>query len=313
KIAVFMDALDDIDPDTDSSMAMMSEAYARGWQCAYFTQKDLFAQGGEAFAVVTDLEVDVDCQWIERISRTQPLNDFDIILIRKDPPFDLDYLYATQILELAEYQGVLVTNKPQSLRNHNEKLSVLQYPAVCPPTLVSADMERLKAFWQQQNTVIFKPLDAMGGKSVFHVDEKGRNLGVIIETLTELGTKFIMAQRYIPEVQHAGDKRIILINGQPMSHALARFPKHGESRANIAAGGIGKVVPITDQDKALCQAIAPSLCHQELYFVGIDVIGEYITEINVTSPTCVRQITRATGLNIIGDYLDFLEKKVLGD
>ncbi|PJD93066.1 MAG: glutathione synthase [Legionella sp.] len=310
KLAIFMDHLDDIDPDIDSSLAMMSHACARGWYCGYFTFSDLFCQDGEVFACVTEIEVDDACQWTEKTGRVQPLRDFDIILIRKDPPFDLAYLYATQLLELVERQGVLVTNKPQSLRDHNEKLSLLHYPEVCPPTLVSANIDCLKAFWQQHHSVIFKPLDAMGGKSVFHVGPEGTNLPVILEVLTAQQTMCVMAQRYIPEIKQHGDKRIILINGEPIPYAFARFAPKGEARANLAVGGIGQVVPITEQDRLLCQQLAPGLQAQGLYFVGIDVIGDYVTEINVTSPTCARQITAETGVDIIGAYLDFLVTKV---
>ena len=306
-IALLMDPLDTLDPQKDTSLAMLSAACKRHWDCGYFTLNDLFARDGEAFANVTPVVVEATAtRWTEQTASVRPLAEFDIILIRKDPPFDLTYLYATQILDLAERQGVLVSNKPQSLRNHNEKLSLLQYPEVCPPTLVSMDMVRLRAFWQEHHSVVFKPLDAMGGGSIFHVNEEGANLNVILETLTEGGSRCIMAQRYLSDLPRSGDKRIILINGEPMPHALARFPKQGESRANLAAGGHGKVVSITERDRLLCQILKPSLQAQALHFVGLDVIGDYVTEINVTSPTCVRQISAETGLDIAGDYLNFL-------
>jgi len=310
KLAVFMDHLDDTDPLIDSTLTMMNHARVRGWQCGYFTFSDMLCQDGDVLARVTEIEVDEANNWTEKSSCVQPLREFDIILIRKDPPFDLAYLYATQLLELVERQGVLVTNKPQSLRDHNEKLSLLQYAEVSPPTLVSANIAYLKAFWQQHHSVIFKPLDAMGGQSVFHVGEDGRNLPVILEVLTSQETMCVMAQRYIPEISQYGDKRIILINGEPIPYALARFAPKGEARANLAVGGIGQVVPITEQDRILCQKLAPRLREQSLYFVGIDVIGDYLTEINVTSPTCARQITAESGVDIIGAYLDFLETKV---
>ncbi len=306
-IALLMDPLDTLDPKKDTSLAMLSAACKRHWDCGYFTLHDLFARDGEAFASVSPVVVDANAtRWTEQTATVRPLAEFDIILIRKDPPFDLTYLYATQILALAERQGVLVSNKPQSLRNHNEKLSLLQYPDVCPPTLVSMDMARLQDFWQEHHSVVFKPLDAMGGGSIFHVNEEGANLNVILETLTGRGSRCIMAQRYLPDLPRSGDKRIILINGEPIPHALARFPKPGESRANLAAGGHGRVVPITDRDRFLCQILKSSLQAQDLHFVGLDVIGDYVTEINVTSPTCVRQISSETGLDIAGDYLDFL-------
>ncbi|MCX7091324.1 MAG: glutathione synthase [Legionellales bacterium] len=310
KMAVLMDPLAKLDPSKDSSLAILSQACARQWQCSYFTLSDLFAQDGEAFAKLTPIIVDTDAShWKESRPELCALAECDILLIRKDPPFDLSYLYATQILDLAEQRGVLVSNKPQSLRNHNEKLSLLQHPDLCPPTLVSMDMTLLQDFWHTHESVIFKPLDSMGGGSIFHVDANGTNLNVILETLTAHATRNIMAQRYIPELIQAGDKRIILIDGEPIPYALARFPKQGESRANLAAGGSGRVVPITERDRTLCEALKPSLQAQDLHFVGLDVIGDYVTEINVTSPTCIRQISAETGLNIAGDYLAFLESR----
>lgn len=306
-VAVFMDPLASLDPKKDTSLAILSEACTRQWTCSYFTLRDLFAQDGEAFAAVRSIDVAGNgLQWTERSAQIRPLTEFDIILIRKDPPFDLSYLYATQILDLAERQGVLISNKPQSLRSHNEKLSLLQYPEICPPSLVSMETERLHEFWHTHQSVIFKPLDAMGGSSIFHVNEEGLNLNVILETLTDHGTRSIMAQSYIPELREKGDKRIILIHGDPIPFALARFPKQGESRANLAAGGHGRVVPITERDRFLCAALKPGLQAQALHFVGLDVIGDFVTEINVTSPTCARQITAETGVNIAGEYLDLL-------
>ena len=307
KLAILMDSLRHINPKKDTSLAILSQAELRHWKCHYFTLLDLFAKEGRGFANASVIHVAADgTTWTQQPATVQPLDEFDLILIRKDPPFDLNYLYATQMLELAERQGVLVSNKPQSLRNHNEKLSLLQHPELCPPTLVSMEMARLHAFWEEHQSVVFKPLDAMGGSSIFHVNESGANLNVILETLTARESRCIMAQRYIPELPQKGDKRIILINGDPIPYALARFPKQGETRANLAAGGYGKVVPITDRDRFLCEALKPSLQAQSLHFVGLDVIGDYVTEINVTSPTCVREISAETGLNIAGDYLDFL-------
>lgn len=306
-IAVLMDPLSKLDPKKDTTLAILSEACIRQWQCAYFTLHDLYAQDGEAFAKLTPIVVDPDAMhWEEGAPALCALATMDIILIRKDPPFDLAYLYATQLLELAEQAGVLVSNKPQSLRNHNEKLSLLQHPNLCAPTLVSMDMTLLREFWHTYGSVVLKPLDSMGGGSIFHVPADGANLNVILETLTAQGTRHIMAQQYIPELTLTGDKRIILIDGEPIPYALARFPKAGESRANLAAGGSGQVVPITERDRFLCEALKPKLQAQALHFVGLDVIGDYVTEINVTSPTCVRQIAAETGLNIVGRYLDVL-------
>ncbi len=306
-LAIWIDPLSTLDPCKDSSLALLAAAGKRQWQCGYFTVNDLFAQDGAAFAKITSLKVNESAStWTELESKVCPLTEFDIILIRKDPPFDLSYMYATQILDIAERAGVLVSNKPQSLRNHNEKLSLLQYPEVCPTTLVTMDMSRLQAFWHSHDSVVFKPLDAMGGGSIFHVNEDGANLNVILETLTQRGTRSIMAQVYIADLPRSGDKRIILLNGEPIPYALARFPKPGEFRANLAVGGHGLVVPITERDRHLCGILKPSLQAQHLHFVGLDVIGDFVTEINVTSPTCVRQISQESGIDIAGDYLDFL-------
>lgn len=232
--------------------------------------------------------------------------------MRKDPPFDMEYIYTTYALDLAERDGVLVANRPQSLRDANEKFFTLNFPQCCPTTLVSKDMQQLKRFWQTHQNVIFKPLEGMGGSSVFHVDEHGRNLSVILEVLTKGQSLNIMAQRYIPEISTVGDKRILLVNGEPIPYALARIPAKGELRGNLAAGAMGKVVPITARDRWICEQIAPTLKVKGLYFVGIDVIGDYLTEINVTSPTCLREISAETGLDIAGDYLRCLEGIRLG-
>ena len=310
KLAIWMDPLSTVDPKKDSSLAMLSAACKRNWACSYFTSQDLFARDGEPFAKLTPVLVEANAtNWTEQPASVCALTECDIVLIRKDPPFDLAYLYATQILDLAEQQGVLISNKPQSLRKHNEKLSLLQYPEVCPPTLVSMDRAQLHAFWEEHHSVVFKPLDSMGGGSIFHVNEAGANLNVILETLTVQSTRCIMAQRYISELPQSGDKRILLINGEPIPYALARFPKQGEFRANLAAGGQGRVVPITERDRFLCALLKPSLQAQDLHFVGLDVIGAYVTEINVTSPTCIRQIQAETGWDIAGDYLDFLAQR----
>lgn len=308
KLGVLLDPLHSLNPKKDTSLAMLSQASLRDWDCGYFTVSDLFARDGEIFAPVAPIVVAPNMlTWKEQAATECRLNEFNIILIRKDPPFDLSYLYASQLLDLVEQQGVLVSNRPQALRNHNEKLSLLQHADLCPPTLVSMDIERLQSFWQEYHSVVFKPLDAMGGSSVFHIDETGRNLGVVLETLTQRESVYIMAQQYIPELTQYGDKRIILINGEPVDYALARFPKQGESRANLAAGGHGRVVPITERDRFLCKTLQPYLQAQGCHFVGLDVIGDYVTEINVTSPTCVREIAAETGMDIVGQYLDFLE------
>jgi glutathione synthase len=306
KLGLLMDPPETLKAYKDSTVAMIESAVAMGWSCFYFTLNDLYCREGIPYARMSAISVRdrMTADWADiQIVGDQPLTTLDIILMRKDPPFDLEYIYATYALELASAQGVLVANRPQSLRDANEKFFTLNFPQCCPTTLVSRDIARLKAFWEEQQQVIFKPLAGMGGNSVFHVDVDGKNLSVILEILTHGERVMVMAQRYIPEIRTAGDKRIMLINGEPAAMALARIPAEGELRGNLAAGAVGKVVPLTERDRWICREIAPTLQAKGLYFVGIDVIGEYLTEINVTSPTCIREITQETGLDIAGDYL----------
>lgn len=313
KLAVMIDPLHLLKPYKDTSVAMMKRANALGWSCTYFTQADLFCKEGKAFARVHEITIGDETltDWAKtKDLGIKPLSDFDIILMRKDPPFDMEYIYATYALEIAEREGVLVANKPQSLRDANEKFFTLQFPQCCPTTLVTRDIKQLKEFWHTHQNVIFKPLEGMGGKAVFHVDPKGINLSVILETLTHNQTVTIMAQQYIPEIVSTGDKRILIVNGEPVPFALARIPAKGELRGNLAAGATGQVVPITARDQWICEQVAPTLMAKGLYFVGIDVIGDYLTEINVTSPTCLQEITAATGLDIAGDFLQGLAGRV---
>lgn len=314
KLAVLMDPLHLIKPYKDSTVAMIKSAQNLGWSCAYFTPNELYCSDGHAYAHVHDIRIgdEHSLDWAKaKDLGNKSLSDFDIILMRKDPPFDMEYIYATYALDLAEQDGVLVANKPQSLRDANEKFFTLNFPQCCPPTLVSKDFQKLKEFWRAHQQVIFKPLEGMGGSSVFYVDKEGKNLAVILEVLTKGQTKCIMAQRYIPEITTSGDKRILLINGEPVPFALARIPAKGDLRGNLAAGAKGEVVPITARDRWICEQIGPELRERGLYFVGIDVIGDYLTEINVTSPTCIQEIAAETGLNIAGDYLKCLEQLCL--
>lgn len=310
KLAILMDPLDKIVVYKDSTVAMIKAAQAMGWPVVYFTLPDMFSRDGDVFAKVSSIKIGDETakDWAEvKALGEKPLTDFDIILMRKDPPFDIEYIYATYALELAEKKGVLVANKPQSLRDANEKFFTLNFPQCCPETLVSRDMHRLRAFWTKHKNVIFKPLEGMGGKSVFHVDENGQNLSVILEMLTQTNTVSVMAQTYIPQIALTGDKRILLIDGQPVPYALARIPAKGELRGNLAAGATGKVVELTARDRWICEQVGPALKAKGLYFVGLDVIGDYLTEINVTSPTCIREIDEAKGLNIGADLMMALE------
>lgn len=238
------------------------------------------------------------------------MTELDAVLMRKDPPFDMDFIYSTYILEAAQREGTLVVNDPQSLRDCNEKLFATQFPECCPPLIVAASAQRLKAFHAEHGDVIFKPLDGMGGASIFRVQAGDPNLGVIIETLTDHGKRQIMAQKFLPQIVD-GDKRILLVDGEPAPYGLARIPQSGETRGNLAAGGSGVAKPISDRERWICEQIAPTLRAKGLLFVGIDVIGDYLTEINVTSPTCVRELDRAHGLDIAGDLMDSIAQKLL--
>jgi len=308
KFAVLMNPLSSLHIKKDTSLAFMASAEARGWDCFYFTLEHLVCRDGEAYAFIYQLKnLSNSLDSIQEIALgMQPLAQFDMILMRQDPPFNLEYIYATYALELTEKHGVLVANKPQSLRDMNEKMAILQFPSCCVPTLVTRNLDALHDFWASYQQVIFKPLDGMGGRGIFYVDQQGVNLVSILEALTKKGQGSIMAQRFIPEIKTGGDKRILLLDGQPVPYALARIPKSGEIRGNLAAGGHGAVVPINANDRRICSEIAPMLREKALSFVGIDIIGDYLTEINVTSPTCLREITAATQLDIAGDYLDLL-------
>lgn len=312
KLGIVMDPIEHIKPYKDSSFAMLLEAQRRGYELFYMQPQDLYLQNGRPFAITSELKV-----WDRNdgqyhgfgASKHTDLASLDIILIRQDPPFNNDYLYSTHMLELAEAQGVLVVNKPQSLRDANEKLFASWFPQCTPPTLVSAQADLLKNFVNQEQDTIFKPLDAMGGASIFRVKKGDPNLSVIIETMTDHGRHHIMVQRYLPEIS-AGDKRILLIDGEPIPYALARIPQAGETRGNIAAGGRGEGLELNDRERWLCLQIAPKLREKGLIFVGLDVIGDYITEINVTSPTCIRELDAQFGLNIAGTLMDCLESKL---
>lgn len=311
RLGVLMDSIATIHPKKDSTLAMLWEASQRGWEIFYFEQHDVFFREGDVFANAKIIKVSTNLlHWFEIIEeRTVPLGELNVILMRKDPPFNLEYIYSTYLLEHAERQGVLIVNKPQSLRDVNEKFFTTWFPQCCPPTLISRDISLLKTFLQAQKDIVCKPLDAMGGAMVFRSQFPDENASVIFETLTECGTKTAMAQRYIPEIKQ-GDKRILLINGEPVPFALARIPAQGELRGNLAAGGQGVAQPLSERDHWICQQVGPLLREIGLYFVGLDVIGDYLTEINVTSPTCIRELDDQTGSTICVTLFDFIAKKV---
>jgi glutathione synthase len=303
-----MDAIESINPKKDSTLAMMLAAQKRGWTIYVMQQSDLRISAGEVWGRFTEVSLQFDLNnWFSITAVHEGrLHELDAVLMRKDPPFDMEYIYTTYMLEMAETAGLRVLNRPGSIRDCNEKLFALQFPQCCPPHLVSRDQHQLRAFHTEHQDVIFKPLDGMGGTSIFRVKPGDGNLSVILETLTQQGMTQTMAQKYIPEIKQ-GDKRILLINGEPVPYALARIPAVGETRGNLAAGGEGVARPLTDRDRWICEQVGPTLKAKGLYFVGIDVIGDYLTEINVTCPTCIRELDKAFDLDIAGDYMTFIE------
>lgn len=311
KLGILMDPIDTINFKKDSSLAMLWAAQRKGWELFYFEQDDLYNRDGVVGARMAPIKVAMDPEsWFERGEYSdQPLTDLDVVLMRKDPPFDNEFLYTTQLLAIAEAAGTLIVNRTQGLRDYNEKLFATHYPQCCPPVLVSRSMARLRAFHAEHKDVIFKPLDGMGGSSIYRVDQAGLNLGVILETLTRFGQQTIMAQRYIPEIVD-GDKRILMIDGEPVPYALARIPSQGETRGNLAAGGRGEGRPLTERDRWIAAQVGPKLKEQGLLFVGLDVIGDYLTEINVTSPTCIRELDSQFGLDISMQLMDVIEAKL---
>jgi glutathione synthase len=311
KLGVVMDPIADINYKKDTTLAMLWAAQARDWQLFYMEQKDLYLRDGEARASMSRLTVfhDPEAWYDMKAAEDLPLSELDAVLMRKDPPFDNEYIYSTYILEDAERKGTLIVNRCQGLRDSNEKVFATQFPQCCPPVLVSRDMARLRAFHEEHRDVIFKPLDGMGGTAIFRAKEDDPNVSVILETLTEYGQQTIMAQRYIPEIVD-GDKRILMINGDVVPYCLARVPLAGELRGNLAAGGTGRAQPLTDRDRWIAEQVAPFLRERGILFAGLDVIGEYLTEINVTSPTCIREIDAGYDLDIAGDLMDCIAEEL---
>lgn len=311
KLGIVMDPISDINIKKDSSFAMLLAAQARGYQLFYMEMQDLAMANGEAIASMRQLSVKPDEHNWYQLSEAQdtPLAELDVILMRKDPPFDTEFIYATYMLERAEEKGTLIVNKPQSLRDANEKLFTAWFAEFTPNTLVTRDAKRIKDFYRQQKDIIIKPLDGMGGSSIFRVKENDPNLGVIVETLTHHGSQFAMVQNFIPEITQ-GDKRILVVDGKPIPYALARIPKQGETRGNLAAGGKGVAQPLSESDLKIANAIGPELKKRGLIFVGLDVIGDKLTEINVTSPTCIREIEAAFDVDITGLLMDAIESRI---
>lgn len=308
-LGIVMDPIQFIKPHKDTSFAMMLEAQRRGYAIQYFEMGDLYLDNGKPCGLGRQVQVTDRATDFYQLGEpeTLSLGELDVILMRKDPPFDSEFLYATQILSLAEEAGAIVVNRPAALRDFNEKLFTSWFPELIPATLVTNQPSLIRAFHAKHKDIICKPLDGMGGASIFRVKEDGNNLGVVIETLTQLGKRYMMVQEYLPEIKD-GDKRVLIVDGEVMPYCLARIPSAGETRGNLAAGGTGRPQPISDSDKALGEAIAPKLKEQGIMFVGLDVIGEKITEINITSPTCVREIEAAYDISIMGRLFDTIDR-----
>ncbi|BBL35353.1 glutathione synthetase [Nitrosomonas stercoris] len=312
RLAFILDPLANIKIDKDSSYVMMREAASRQHTIYTLQQSDLAWKNQQVIGFARSLTLinspdHTHCWYAEGATEVIPLNQFDAVLMRKDPPFDTEYLYSTYLLEQAEHQGAYVINSPRAIRDYNEKLATIEFPEFIPPSLITSQAQPLLEFLAEHEDIILKPLDGMGGASIFRVQTTDHNINVIIETLTRYGTRTIMAQRFLPEIRD-GDKRILLIDGKPVGYALARIPKPGETRGNLAAGGTGKAQPLSARDSAISKALGKILPKRGLFLVGLDIIGDYLTEINVTSPTGMQEITNQTGVNVAGLMIDALEK-----
>ncbi|HKO86956.1 MAG TPA: glutathione synthase [Burkholderiales bacterium] len=313
KLCIILDPLERIKPYKDSTYAMMVEATARGHTVFVMMQEGLLWKNGRVLGGAAPIQMTGNEEDWYRLgaSKEMPLTDFDAVLMRKDPPFDIEYVTSTWLLERAVAQGARVFNHPPAIRDHSEKLAIAEFPQFIVPTLVTRLAWEVQAFIDEHRDTILKPMDGMGGAGIFRVTHKDPNRNVIVETLCPDGSRTIMAQRYIPEIRD-GDKRVLLIAGKPVPYSLARIPKEGESRGNLAAGGIGVARPLTARDKEIAAALGPVLAARGLLLVGIDIIGDYLTEINVTSPTCFREIATQTGFNVAGMFIDALESFVSG-
>ncbi len=308
KIAFAADPLSGFNLAKDSTYAMMREAAARGHELHAFRHADMIVSDGRVQANVSRIRLTGQAgSWfqVEETRQCAP-SDFDVVVERTDPPFNMEYIYATYLLELAESQGARVVNRPAAIRNHNEKLAITGFPQFTAPTLVTSDAAQVRAFHATHRDIILKPLDGMGGTGIFRVRDDGLNLGAIVETLTADGARTIMVQRFIPEIAH-GDRRVLLIGGKVVPYCLARIPQAGEVRGNLAAGGTGVAMPVSEREREIGEALAPVLLERGLLLVGLDVIGHHLTEINVTSPTCFQEIMQQTGFDVAGMFVDALE------
>lgn len=314
KLAIILDPLESIKTYKDSTYAVMREAQARGHELFVMEQRELILSEGKVMGHARKLGLVADeLNWYALAEPAwHELTDFDATLMRKDPPFDMEYIYSTYLLELAEGQGARILNRPEAVRDFNEKLSTAKFPQFMPPTLVTRQQDLIRDFIEKHGDIILKPLDAMGGSSIFRIARHDPNLNVIVETMTQLGSRTVMAQRYIPEIAQ-GDKRILIIDGETVPYALARIPKAGETRGNLAVGGKGVAQPLSANDWKIADALGPKLRELGLFLVGLDVIGDYLTEINVTSPTGFQEITDQSGFNVAGMFVAALEKRVNGE
>ncbi len=313
KIGFVLDPLPSLNVKKDSSYAMMAEASARGHELYAMQQDGLVWKRERVVGVMSELTLEKGPRgWYSLDPAVElPLSELDCVLMRKDPPFDVEYVTTTWLLEQAEREGARVFNRPRALRDHSEKLAIAQFSRFVAPTLVSRSPNQLHGFIDQHADVVLKPLDAMGGQSVFRVRDSDPNRNVIVETLSDLGRRTVMAQKYIPEIRD-GDKRVLVIGGKPVPYCLARIPRAGETRGNLAAGGTGVARPLSARDAELAQALGPELARRGVLLAGLDVIGDWLTEVNVTSPTCFVEITQQTGFNVAGMFLDELERACAG-
>ena len=312
RVAVVMDPIEDIKPAKDTTLAMMLAAQRRGWEVSYLELRHLWLRDGVAMGRVHPVTVrDDHGDWFTRGEpRIERLGDFAAILMRKDPPFDTEYIYSTYILERAEIQGARVVNRPQGLRDMNEKVFTAWFPECCAPTLITRDMGDMHAFLREHGRIVCKPLHGMGGRSIFVIDLGDKNANVVFETLTDYGQHYAIVQRYLPEIVTTGDSRVIVVDGEPAPYALARIPSSSDNRGNLAAGAKGVGRPLDDRDRWLAGRIGPALRERGMLFVGLDVIGGFVTEINVTSPTGVRELDRQFGLDIAGSLMDAIARRL---
>ena len=312
RLVVVMDPLATIKPAKDSTLAILQAAQARGWEIFYAEQKDIFLRDGIAFGRLSPLQILEDPRnWFARgAASIARLGDYDVILMRKDPPFDMEYIYSTYILERAAEQGARVFNGPQGLRDMNEKVYTAWFPECCAPTLVTRDMHDMADFLNEHGRAVCKPLDGMGGRSIFVLEQGDKNRNVVFETLTDYGRRYAIVQRYLPEIVTAGDCRVLLVDGEPVPFALQRIPSADDNRGNLAAGARAESRPLNDRDRWLCGVIGPKLKAAGMIFVGLDVIGDYVTEINVTSPTGIRELNKKHDVDIGGMLINAISRSM---